>query len=172
MFASSGDATEPCGVPVSGSDHLPSSITPAFSHFWISRRIRRSATRCSTNWSNQLLSKLWRVGTSLRAVAFAEPCQSVSFETVASPSRHDSLYSSPHLEPGVQISRTGLPNPHSLRSPLGSCVTGRRIRQFEPRTALEVTPEQPVTLAASAQHPNPLQNDLAPYSVQSRLAMM
>src|SRR6516164_10683823 len=28
-----GDITDPCGVPVVVSDHLPSSITPAFSHF-------------------------------------------------------------------------------------------------------------------------------------------
>jgi hypothetical protein len=26
-------------------DHIPSSITPALSHFWISRRMRGSATR-------------------------------------------------------------------------------------------------------------------------------
>jgi hypothetical protein len=31
------------------SDHAPSSLTPAFSHFWIRRRMRRSATRCRTN---------------------------------------------------------------------------------------------------------------------------
>src|SRR5262249_13635784 len=50
--------TEPCGLPVFGSDHLPSSITPAFSHFWISRSMRGSATRCSTNLISQLLSRL------------------------------------------------------------------------------------------------------------------
>src|SRR4029077_2904994 len=58
MFARSGEITEPCGLPVLGSDHLPSSITPAFNHFWISRRMRGSATRCSTNFISQLLSKL------------------------------------------------------------------------------------------------------------------
>src|SRR5215471_13345903 len=58
MFARSGEITDPCGLPVFGSDHLPSSITPAFSHFWISRRMRGSATRCSTNLTSQLLSRL------------------------------------------------------------------------------------------------------------------
>src|SRR6266849_2177037 len=41
MFASSGEATDPCGVPTSVFDHSPSSDTPAFSHF----RIRRSILR-------------------------------------------------------------------------------------------------------------------------------
>src|SRR5439155_22316221 len=45
-------------VPDFDSDHLPSSITPAFSHFWINRRMRGSATRCSTNLTIQLLSRL------------------------------------------------------------------------------------------------------------------
>jgi len=34
------------------SDHSPSSETPAFSHFWISRSIRLSATRCLMNFTN------------------------------------------------------------------------------------------------------------------------
>jgi hypothetical protein len=38
MFASSGDATAPCGVPTSVFAHSPSSETPALSHF----RMRRS----------------------------------------------------------------------------------------------------------------------------------
>src|ERR1700728_6414 len=43
MFASSGEATAPCGVPTSVFDHFPSSDTPAHSHFWIRRSILRSA---------------------------------------------------------------------------------------------------------------------------------
>src|ERR1700758_710128 len=58
MFARSGEITEPCGLPVFVFDHSPSSITPALSHFWISRRMRRSATRCSTNLISPLLSRL------------------------------------------------------------------------------------------------------------------
>src|SRR6267378_4736488 len=58
MFARSDEITEPCGLPVFVFDHSPSSITPALSHFWISRRMRGSATRCSTNWISQLLSRL------------------------------------------------------------------------------------------------------------------
>jgi hypothetical protein len=64
-FCVRGVITEPCGVPVCGSDHWPSSITPAFNHFRIRRRMRGSATRCSMNWIIQLLSRLWWVGTSL-----------------------------------------------------------------------------------------------------------
>src|ERR1039457_4701021 len=41
--------TDPCGVPSSVSNHRPSSITPAFSHFWIRRTTRWSPIRCSTN---------------------------------------------------------------------------------------------------------------------------
>src|SRR5215831_19105249 len=58
MLARSGEVTEPCGLPVFGSDHSPSSITPAFSHFWISRSMRGSATRCSMNLIIQPLSRL------------------------------------------------------------------------------------------------------------------
>src|SRR6266436_2035351 len=61
MLASVGEITDPCGVPVFVSDHLPSSITPALSHFWISRRIRGSATRCSTNLISQLLSRYRKI---------------------------------------------------------------------------------------------------------------
>src|ERR1017187_7158194 len=39
-FASSGDTTAPCGVPTFVSDHSPSSDTPAFSHFLMSRSTR------------------------------------------------------------------------------------------------------------------------------------
>src|SRR5258705_11254184 len=58
MLARSGEITAPCGVPVSVSDHFPSSITPALSHFWIRRRMRWSATRCSTNLIIHALSRL------------------------------------------------------------------------------------------------------------------
>src|ERR1035441_4679945 len=67
ILASVGEITEPCGVPVCISDHWPSSITPALSHFRISRRILGSATRCSTNLISQLLSRLSK-----------KPCMSAS----------------------------------------------------------------------------------------------
>src|SRR5215471_11995240 len=92
MLARSGEITEPCGLPVFGSDHLPSSITPAFSHFWISLSMRGSATRCSTNLTTQLLSRLWWVGTGLEVYL---------------------LCPSPLAEPVEQISRNGLPRLHS-----------------------------------------------------------
>src|SRR5438105_11521675 len=58
MFASRGETTEPCGVPISVFFHSPSSIMPASSHFWISLSILGSATRCWRNFSSQLLSRL------------------------------------------------------------------------------------------------------------------
>src|SRR6266516_2336804 len=42
-----------CGVPSGVSDQLPSSITPAFSHFRIRRKTRLSAIRCSRNFISQ-----------------------------------------------------------------------------------------------------------------------
>src|SRR5215468_4439381 len=48
MLASSGEITEPCPVPFSLTVTIPSSSTPAFSHFWIRRMMRGSPTRCST----------------------------------------------------------------------------------------------------------------------------
>ena len=39
----------PCGTPSSNAVHDPSSMTPAASHFWISRRTLLSAIRCSKN---------------------------------------------------------------------------------------------------------------------------
>src|SRR5580658_6207365 len=49
MFASSGEITDPCPVPLSLTVTTPSSRIPALSHFWIRRMMRRSPTRCSTN---------------------------------------------------------------------------------------------------------------------------
>src|SRR6516165_12366834 len=45
MFAKSGDALPPCGVPSSTRKSFPSSSTPAFNHFWMRRTTRRSAIR-------------------------------------------------------------------------------------------------------------------------------
>src|SRR5215831_15473113 len=58
MFASSGEATAPCGVPTSVFDHFPSSDTPAISHFWIRHSILRSAIRCSMNLTSHSCDKL------------------------------------------------------------------------------------------------------------------
>ena len=54
MFASNGEITAPCGVPVSAISILLSSSTPAFSHLRIRRMTRWSPIRCSTNWVNPL----------------------------------------------------------------------------------------------------------------------
>ena len=45
MLASNGEITAPCGVPTVVSLHCPSSLTPAFNHFWISRSRRGSPIR-------------------------------------------------------------------------------------------------------------------------------
>src|SRR5215469_550676 len=42
-------STSALGVPSPTRIRFPSSSTPAFSHFWMSRTTRRSAIRCSTN---------------------------------------------------------------------------------------------------------------------------
>src|ERR1700745_2971189 len=47
MLASSGEITKPCPVPLSLTVTAPSSRTPALSHFWIRRMMRRSPIRCS-----------------------------------------------------------------------------------------------------------------------------
>ena len=39
----------PWGAPTSLAAHFPSSMTPALTHFWMSRRTLLSAMRCSTN---------------------------------------------------------------------------------------------------------------------------
>jgi Reverse transcriptase (RNA-dependent DNA polymerase) len=44
----------PLGVPSSTRIRFPSSSTPALSHFWISRTTRRSAIRCSMNFTSHL----------------------------------------------------------------------------------------------------------------------
>ena len=42
----------PWTVPTSLVVRVPSSSTPAFNHFWMSRTTRRSAIRCSTNFTS------------------------------------------------------------------------------------------------------------------------
>src|SRR6266852_7277319 len=70
MFASSGEATDPCGVPTSVFDHSPSSDTPAFSHFRIRRSILRSATRCSTNLTSHWWDRLSKKPQTASSIQF------------------------------------------------------------------------------------------------------
>src|SRR2546426_7996343 len=65
MFASSGEATAPCGVPTSVFDHFPSSDTPALSHFWMRRSILRSAMRCSMNLPTHSCDRLSKEATNV-----------------------------------------------------------------------------------------------------------
>src|SRR3982074_434085 len=81
MLARSGEITDPCPVPLSLTVTTPSSRTPALSHFWIRRMMRRSPTRCSTN----LMSHSWltvsknermsaaRIQRLVRAASESEP---------------------------------------------------------------------------------------------------
>src|SRR5712691_5562310 len=57
MLANSGDALPPWGVPSSTRIRFPSSSTPALSHFWIKRTTRRSAIRCSMNFTSHFVGK-------------------------------------------------------------------------------------------------------------------
>src|SRR5438552_19143740 len=147
------------------------SSTGAFNQPLMRCNIARSTTRRATLWSNSPCGILWLVGTGLGAVAFAEPGRAVPFETGASPSRHGTLNPSPHAEPGVQVSRTGLPRSH-LRGRSDSGMTKLRVRQLEPCAAPEIAPVQPMSLAAAAQHSNPLQLDFTPNDVKSWLAVV
>src|ERR1700676_281547 len=81
MFAKSGEITAPCGVPTFVSDHSPSSDTPAFNHFWISRSILGSPTRLWSNcsrcpWSR--LSKKPRISASRIQFTFFHTIPAVS----------------------------------------------------------------------------------------------
>src|SRR5437867_7427625 len=58
MLASNGLILPPCTVPTSLRVRCPSSSTPAFSHFWMRRTTRRSATRCSTNFTSHPWSRV------------------------------------------------------------------------------------------------------------------
>src|ERR1019366_5030457 len=67
MFAKSGDALPPCGVPSPPRIRFQSSSTPAFSHFWMSRTTRWSAIRCPMNFTSHpwsMESKNPRMSTS------------------------------------------------------------------------------------------------------------
>src|SRR5260370_40060109 len=73
MFANRGDAVAPCGVPSSLAVHRSSSITPALSHFRMSRRLRLSPTRCSTNFISPswlMVSKYPRMSASSTQLTF------------------------------------------------------------------------------------------------------
>src|SRR6516225_4453217 len=109
---------DPCGVPrpsfrfrVLRCVFPRSSVssTGASSHILIRCSIAPSTTRRATDLRRSACGRLWLVGTSLGALALAEPCRAGPFGPLTSPSRHGTLCSSPHAEPGVQVSRTGLP---------------------------------------------------------------
>jgi hypothetical protein len=64
----------PWGVPSSRHVRVPSSSTPALSHFWISRTTRWSAMRCSMNFTSHswwMASKNPRMSASSTQLTFS-----------------------------------------------------------------------------------------------------
>src|SRR5213594_3858357 len=85
MLASSGLMLPPCTVPTSLCSILPSSSTPACSHFLISRTTRASATRCSRNWTSQscsMVSKNLLMSASRIQFTFVVPIPTASVQRV------------------------------------------------------------------------------------------
>ena len=78
----------------------------------------------------------------------------------------------PTQNPACRFPAPGSPGRTHGQASSDSRMTGLRVGQFEPRAVQEVAPEQPVTLAASAQNADPLQLYLVPYRIESRLAVM
>src|SRR5262249_44740783 len=93
------------------------------------RTFRRIVRRCHSPVAPESASERpecrargthWLVGTGLGAVTFADPHRSCPLSRQWLTEPYGSLYSSPRPEPGVQISRTGLPRSHfaaSVRQP-------------------------------------------------------
>src|SRR5215510_7013412 len=78
----------------------------------------------------------------------------------------------PTQNPACRFPAPGSPGRTHDQSPSDGRMTSFRVRQLEPRATQEVAPVQPVTLAASAQHSDPLQLNLASDVVEFRLAVM
>src|SRR5688572_11796074 len=78
----------------------------------------------------------------------------------------------PTQNPACRFPAPGSPGRPHDQAPSDGRMTGLRVRQLEPGATQEVAPVQPVALAASAQHSNPLQLNLAPNVVEFRLAVM
>jgi hypothetical protein len=79
----SGLMLPPWTVPTSLRVRSPSSSTPAFNHFWMSRTTRRWPTRCSTNLTSHPCSrvskKLWMSASSTQFTFFVRsPVDSAS----------------------------------------------------------------------------------------------
>src|ERR1700748_2777967 len=69
MLASSGEITDPCPVPLSLTVTTPPSMTPALSHFWIRRMMRRSPIRCS----RKRISHSWLISSKEAATHYPSP---------------------------------------------------------------------------------------------------
>src|SRR5713101_4759288 len=180
MFANSGDATPPCGVPrvaffpplIRRCPRSSVSSTGAFSHILMRCSIFPSLTRRATHRRSAECGIVWLVGTGLGTIAFAEPCQSGPFRDrgltepawrlAPVPPLRTRRADFPHRAPQVALATR----------PSDSRMTGHRVWQLEPRAAPEIAPVQPMSLAASAQHSDPLQLDLMPDGIEFWLAVM
>src|SRR5262249_55556652 len=74
--------------------------------------------------------------------------------------------------PACRFPAPGSPGRTHSRASSDRRMTEFRVRQFKPRAVHEVAPEQPMSLAASAQYSDPLQLYLAPNHVEFRLAVV
>src|SRR5215470_61282 len=79
---------------------------------------------------------------------------------------------SPTQNPACRFPAPGSPGRTHSRASSDRRMTEFRVRQFKPRAVHEVAPEQPMSLAASAQYSDPLQLYLAPNHVEFRLAVV
>src|SRR5436190_835008 len=144
MFASRGEATPPCGVPVSVWLTSPSSITPAFSHLRIRRMTRRSPTRCSTKRINHS----WLTAS----------------KNPAMPARRRRPVGS-SMNPGVKIGELAL-EILAVFLPCHAVYTGRRI-PLQPRVGAVKKPG--IDMVEERGEPFlPIQPCSCPYTVQSR----
>jgi hypothetical protein len=89
----------PCGLPVLSSDHLPSSVTSAFSHFWISRSILGPATRCSMNLTIQLLSRLSQTPRMSASKMWITLCFRIAYDDASRASLRPGPGQNPFKEP-------------------------------------------------------------------------
>src|ERR1700730_13540333 len=118
----------------------------------MSRTTRRSAIRCSTNFTSHSWESPWWVETGLEANPLV-PVSPLRTRRADFPQR------------APQVALAGWQSDRRM-----SCR--HRIRQFEPGLSLEIGPEEPVSLTPASQRTGPLPVYFAPDPVKLRLAVM
>src|SRR5258708_2098200 len=144
IFCVQGAITDPCPVPLSLTVTIPSSRTPALSHFWIRRMMRRSPTRCSTN----LMSHSW-LTVSKESVTYYPSPQPFGFG--------DDLLGRcliPQPKPAADEESFDATDPAYSRTSR-SCATNPGVSRTSPSGAAEPTARRRSTRRGS-QHSGPL----------------